>query len=349
MAKRKNEFGWKNHESYFTGTIGGKNVFDLTKIDYGLINSKERLEYLDKLTKECEEFLGTYFTGTEEREPYYKYNPRTWKDVLAHDTNVCMVLETLATYLLNSRDLPLERQQEYKIFTDEELFKAAQKELNSKSKTQGSENEIIEFLLRKAETNGYFVKDTALKPSDFADKEENLGEILKAYDLMYQHLREHARKLKLGEYSPYSVTKIKRLMSGLKDDMILAKEKIKRPIMLENNGDFKSITDWDQFDFTNKDHVKAILYFKPRKLSPEDTLAIIIYDVNNIIKKLYWLGLLSDIDLEILEMLQSQFTLSEIAEELNYSGKTSIFKRLDSITDKIIKYYKVNYIYLKNK
>ena len=138
-----------------------------------------------------------------------------------------MVLETLATYLLNSRDLPIERQQEYKIFTNEELFKAAQKELNSKSKSnQGSENEIIEFLLRKSESNGYFVKDTVLKPSDFEDTEYNLGEILKAYDLMYQHLRKHARKLKNGEESPYSVTKIKRLMSGLKDDMILSKEKI---------------------------------------------------------------------------------------------------------------------------
>ena len=343
MAKRKNEFGWKNHESYFTGTIGGKNVFDLTKIDYSLINSEERLEYLNKLTKECEEFLETYFTGTEEREPYYKYNPRTWKDVLAHDTNVCMVLETLATYLLNSRDLPIERQQEFKIFTDEELFKAAQKELNSKSKSQVSENEIIEFLLRKSETNGYFVKDTVLKPSDFVDKEGNLGEILKAYDLMYQHLREHARKLKLGEESPYSVTKIKRLMSGLKDDMILSKEKIKRPIMIENNGDFKSITDWDRFDFTNKNHIKAILYFKPRKLSPEDDLAIIIHDVNNIIKNLYWLDRLSKTDLEILEMLQGQFTLSEIAKELEYSGESTIRKKINKIVDDIVRFSVVNY------
>lgn len=341
MAKRKNEFGWKNHESYFTGSIGGKNVFDLTKINYDLINSKERLEYLNNLVLECQEFLDTYFTGTEEREPYYKYNPRTWKDVLSHDTNVCMVLETLATYLLNSRDLPIERQQEYKIFTNEELFKAAQKELNSKSKSnQGSENEIIEFLLRKSESNGYFVKDTVLKPSDFEDTEYNLGEILKAYDLMYQHLRKHARKLKNGEESPYSVTKIKRLMSGLKDDMILSKEKIKRPIQLENNGDFKSSVDWDRFDFTNKEHVKAILYFKPRQLSPEDDLAIIIYDINKIIKHLYKQKKLNVVDLELLEMIQSQFTLSEIAEELEYSGKTSVFKRFDRIVEKIVKYSK---------
>ena len=344
MAKRKNEFGWKNHESYFTGTIGNKNVFDLTKIDYNLVNSVERLEYLNNLIEECKEFLDVYFTGTEEREPYYKYNPRTWKDVLSHDTNVCMVLETLATYLLNSRDLPMERQQQYKIFTNEELFKAAQKELNTKSKTsQGSENEIIEFLLRKSEGNGYFVKDTVLKPSDFEDKEGNLGEILKAYDLMYQHLRENARKLKNGEECPYSVTKIKRLMSGLKDDMILSKEKIKRPIQLENNGDFKSIIDWNKFDFTNKDHVKAILYFKPRKLSPEDNLAIIIYDTTNIIKKLFWLGRLSKVDLEILEMLQSQFTLSEIAKELGYSGESTIRKKLNKISEEIVRFSQINY------
>lgn len=339
MAKRKNEFGWKNHESYFTGTIGNKNVFDLTKIDYNLVNSVERLEYLNNLIEECKEFLDIYFTGTEEREPYYKYNPRTWKDVLSHDTNVCMVLETLATYLLNSRDLPMERQQQYKIFTNEELFKAAQKELNTKTKTsQGSENEIIEFLLRKSESNGYFVKDTVLKPSDFEDKEGNLGEILKAYDLMYQHLREHARKLKFGEETPYSVTKIRRLMSGLKDDMILSKEKIKRPIQLENNGDFSNATEWSKFDFNNKEHVKAILYFKPRRLTPEDELAILIYDTNNIIKRLYSKGKINKIDLEILDMIRSEFTLEEIAKELGYSGKTSVFKRLNNISEKIVKY-----------
>lgn len=345
MSKRKNEFGWKNHESCFTGSIGGKNVFDLTKLDYELLNSKERLKYLENLIEECKEFLDTYFTGTEEREPYYKYNPRTWKDVLSYDTNVCIAIENLATYLLNSRDIPLEKQQEYKIYTDEQLFKAAQKELNSKSSpksAQKSENEIIEFLLRTSNSSTYYVKDTVIKPSDFEDKEGNLGEILKDYDLMYQHLRENARKLKNGEKTAYSVTKIKRLMSDLKDDMILTKEKIKRPIMLENNGDFSNITDWNQFDFTNENHIKAILYFKLRQLSPEDELAIIIYDVNNIIKQLFKERKLSKIDLEILNMIQSQFTLEEIAKELGYSGKTTIFKKFNNIIKKIVKYSEEN-------
>ena len=340
MAKRKNEFGWKNHESYFTGTICGKNVFDLTKIDYNLVNSKERLEYLENLIKECDGFLNGYFYGTEEREPYYKFNPRTWKDVLSHDVNVCMVLETLATYLLNSRDLPLERQQQYKIYTNEELFKAAQKELSSKSKVSSTntENEVIEFLLRQTKSNSYFSKDTVIKPSDFKDTEKDLGKILMAYDLMYQHLREHARKLKNGEPTIYSVTKIKRLMSGLKDDMILAKEKIKRPIEIENNGDFSPITDWLRFDFKNIDHVKAILYFKPRSLAPEDDLSILIYDVNNIIKNLFKLKQIDKTDLEILDMIRSEYTLTEIAKELGYSGKTSIFKRFNRIAEKIVKY-----------
>lgn len=340
MAKRKNEFTWKNHEANFIGNIGGKNVFDLTKIDYNLINSKERLEYLENLIKECQEFLDVYFTGTENREPYYKYNPKTWKDVLSHETNVCMVLETLATYLLNSRDLPLEKQQEYKIFTNEELFKAAQKELNSKSKFNNSEEEIIEFLIRDSKSNGYFSKDTVLKSSDFKDEEYNLGKILEAYNSMYQHLRVHARKLRNGEESPYSVTKIKRLMSGLKDDMILSKEKIKRPIIMSNTGDCKTTINWNQFDFTNKEHIKAILYFKPRKLAPEDDLAIIIYDVNNIIMDLVYLKKIKKIDLEILEMIQSQFTLEEIAKELGYSGKTTIHKKFNKIVEEIIKYSK---------
>lgn len=341
MAKKKNEFGWKNHESHFTGSIGGKNVFDLTKLDYELLNSNERLEFLNNLVKECQEFLDTYFTGTEEREPYYKYNPRTWKDVLSYDTNVCIAIENLATYLLNSRDIPLERQQTYKIYTDEQLFKAAQKELSSKSSSktnQKSEGEVMEFLLRTSKSNAYFIKDTVLKPSDFGDKEYNLGEILKAYDLMYQHLREHARKLKNGEKSSYSVTKIKRLMSGLKDDMILAKEKIKRPILLENNGDFSNITEWSKFDFTNREHIKAILYFKPRQLSPDDDLAILIYDTNNIIKRLYKQKKLSKIDLEILEMLQNEFILEDIAKELGYSNESNIRYKINSIINKIVKY-----------
>lgn len=357
MAKRKNEFGWKNHEAYFTGNIDGKNVFDLTKIDYNLENSNERLEYLDALIKSCDGFLSGYFYCKEsdprdtedfmepidehERKMYYKYNPRTWKDVLAHDTNVCAVLETLATYLLNSRDIPLEKQQEYKIFTDEALFKAAQKELNTKSKANGStENEVLEFLVRNSSSNGYFAKDTKLNPSDFKDTEQNLGVILGYYDLMYQHLRIHARKLRNGEKSPYSVTKIKRLMSGLKDDMIITKEKIKRPIELENNGDFKTVTDWSQFDYTNEKHIKAILYFKPRKLSPNDDLAVLIYDVNNIIKHLFKTGKLTNIDMDILDMIRNNFTLDEIAKELGYSNKSTIFKKFNKIVNIIVKYSK---------
>lgn len=352
MAKRKNEFNWKNHEAYFTGSIDGKNVFDLTKIDYNLENSKERLDFLDALIKSCDGFLSGYFYCKEpdardsegftepidehERKMYYKYNPRTWKDVLAQDTNVCAVLETLATYLLNSRDIPLEKQQEYKIFTDEALFKAAQKELNTKSKANGStENEILEFLVRNSSSNGYFAKDTKLTGSDFKDTEMDLGLILTYYDAMYQHLREHASKLRNGEKSPYSVTKVKRLMSGLKDDMILTKEKIKRPIELENNGDFKAITDWSQFDYTNEKHIKAILYFKPRKLSPNDDLAVIIYDVNNMILDLTAMGCFDKTDKEILEMLRSDFTLEEIAKELEFAGPTSIIRRLDSMSRRI--------------
>ena len=340
MAKRKNEFGWKNHESYFTGTIKGKNVFDLTKIDYNLETSEERLKCLNKLINDCSGFLEGYFYGTEEREPYYKYNPRTWKDVLSHDTNVCVVLETLATYLLNSRDLPLEKQQEYKIFTSEELFKAAQKELNTKSKTSkgAQENEIIEFLIRNSKSNTYFPKDTVIKPSDFNDTEKNLGEILMAYNLMYEHLKEHAKKLRYGEETIYSVSKIRRLMSGLKDDMILTKEKIKRPIELENNGDFSNITEWFKFDFKNKEHVKAILYFKPRKLAPEDDLSILIYDTNKIIKHLYYSGKINKIELEILDMIRNEFTLEEIAKELGYSGESNIRYKLNSIVNKITKY-----------
>ena len=37
-------------------------------------------------------------------------------------------------------------------------------------------------------------------------------------------------------------------------------------------------------------------------------------------------------------MIRSEYTLTEIAKELGYSGKTSIFKRFNRIAEKIVKY-----------
>ena len=119
---------------------------------------------------------------------------------------------------------------------------------------------------------------------------------------------------------------------------------IKRPIEIENNGDFSSITDWLRFDFKNIDHVKAILYFKPRSLAPEDDLSILIYDVNNIIKNLFKLKKIDKTDLEILDMIRSEYTLTEIAKELNFSGESNVRYKLNNIAKKITKYAEYNFL-----
>lgn len=307
----------------FRGNINGKTVKNLRNMDFSLENSKERIEYVENILNECDELLKQY------NDKYYKVNTT---NELSSDIDLYKNLELLGTYLLNSKDLPTESKQEYKIYTDEKLFLKAVKEI------EGDYENSIAFL-KTNRRNEYIVNPLSIEDKDFED--ERLKEYLTPYKNMLDYLSNQLSLARKGEKIEIKNIKLaKKIAKELKDDMILTKEKIIRPIKLPNNGDFSPIYDWEQFDYTNKNHIRAMLYINRPTITPDDDVSLISYDVKVAIKELYNNGKMDKKDLKILYLLKKEksYTFEDIGYELKMT-KQAVNGRINRIINKLIRYF----------
>ena len=126
----------------FKGKINGKSVNDLKKMNFNIGESKERIEVVENILNDCDDLISDYI------DKYYKV---CTTNELSDDINIFKNIEMLGTYLLNSKDLPAESKQDYKIFTDEKLFIKASKEYEG-----DYENAIL--FLKNNKRNEYIVK-----------------------------------------------------------------------------------------------------------------------------------------------------------------------------------------------
>lgn len=307
----------------FKGNINGKSVSNLKNMDFKIENKAERIKYAEKILKDCDELLMEYI------DKYYKFDT---KNELSDDINVFKNLELLATYILNSKDIPTESKQSYKIFTDEQLFIKASKE------NEGNYDNAMIFL-KNNKRNEYIVKPLSIEPEDFED--ERLKDILIPYKSMLDYVRSQLSLARKGEKIEMKNIKLaKKISKEIKDDMILTKEKILRPIQLPLNGDFTSRIDWDQFNYRNKEHVRAMLYINRSSIAPDDELSLIRYDMDVAIKHLRRKKKLDDKDMEILKMIRcdKSYTYEDIGCELEMS-KQAVYSRINRIAKKIVKYF----------
>ena len=307
----------------FRGSIDKKNVNDLKSMNFGLENSNERLECVNNILTECDPFINGYIEG------YYKVNTT---NELSDDINIFKNIEMLGTYLLNSKDLPTESKQEYKIYTDEQLFIKASKE------NEGDYDNAMAFLKNNTR-NEYIVEPITVSEADFED--ERLREYLKCYKNMANYIREQLSLARRGEKIEIKNIKLgKKIAKELKDDMNLLKEKIIQPIKLPCNGDFSQTIDWEQFIYTNREHIKAMLYVNKDCILPDDDVSLIKFDINNAIRDLYNNKKLKDKDMIIIDMLKrnKSFTFEDIGYEINTS-KQYVSNRLNVIVDKIVAYF----------
>lgn len=307
----------------FRGNINGKTVKNLKNMDFNLDNTIERINYVNNIIKECDSLLSEY------NDIYYKVNTT---NELAEDIDLYKNLELLGTYLLNSKDLPTESHQEYKIYTDEKLFLKAIKE------NEGDYENAIAFL-KTNKRNEYIVNPTTIENSDFED--ERLKEYLIPYKNLLDYLRNQLAMARRGEKIEVKNIKLaKKIAKEVKDDMILTKEKIIRPIKLPNNGDFSPIYDWEQFDYTNKEHLRAMLYVNKDVITPDDDVSLISYDFKVAIKYLYDNGKIDKKDIRILYLLKKEksYTFEDIGFELKMT-KQAVNGRINRIIKKLKSYF----------
>lgn len=324
------------HRTRFNGEIDNKTVRDLKMLDYNITNYSDRNKHIEDILGDegsCRKFYDDYV------DKFYKSDTT---NELSEDINVFKSIEQMATYLLNSSDLDKEKKQEYKIYNDEQLFRIALMENNGADLSQNIGNteqeQVLHYLLSNRR-NEYYKKDVSIQQSDF--KDSRIADILNDYNDLYEVVKKELNNIKNKNKSSMNLYQARNMLKTIKDDMILAKQKIIRPIDITPSGDFSTVIDWDQFDFTNKEHIKAVLYIEKEQIIPNDDVSLIVYDVNRVIGIYHKNGMLDDTDIKIIKLirLEKSYTLSKIGELLNISQQ-AVSKRIDKISEKIAKFFR---------
>ena len=158
---------------------------------------------------------------------------------------------------------------------------------------------------------------------------------------MLDYIKEELSKAARGEkISIQNIKLAKKISKEIKDDMILTKEKIIRPIKLQSNGDFTAVIDWNKFNYTNKEHIKAMLYINKTCLAPDDDVSLIRYDIDCAIKNLRKAKKLDNKDIIILNLIRKDksYTYDDIGYETKMS-KQAVYSRINRITNRLVKYF----------
>lgn len=333
----------------FNGTLNGIKVEDLKGLDYNVETIEGRLkEVRDKLDKIMPFFDEYFYTSEEEDEngekprQYYKFDPNT-TDELSEDINVCKYIQSYGSYILNSKDLPREKQMDYTILTEDDFKKQLLKEMATDFKSDAT------VVLDTRPTNDYKNLDLKITKKDMypelqknpygvRDKDIELASILNDYETLREHLRSEMAKIKDGEGSYLSLYKIKSMLSTIIGDMYDAKRMV---LGIRNQakrlGDESPYNDFSTLDYTNQEHIKHMLKFcsitkTPR---PDDMVSHIGYDLYRAINKLSKRKKIDNVDREIIECYNSgNYSLEDIGKELNIS-KVAVFKRINKISKKI--------------
>lgn len=337
-----------SYRARFSGTLNGIKVEDLKGLDYNIVTVEERLKEVNEKLEKVSPFFDEYFYTPEEDEngekprQYYKFDPNT-TDELSEDINICKYIQSYGSYILNSKDLPKDKQMEYSILSEDDFKKQLLREMATDFKSDAS------VVLDTRPTNDYKNLDLKITKKDMypelqknaygvRDKDRELASILNNYETLREHLRSEMAKIKTGEGSYLTLYQIKSMLSTIIGDMHDSKKMV---LGIRNQakrlGDESPYTDYTTLDYSNPEHVKHCLKFcsitkTPR---PDDMVSHIGYDLHKAINKLSKRKKIDNIDKEIIECYNSgNYSLDEIGKELNMS-KVAVFKRINKISKRI--------------
>ena len=231
--------------------------------------------------------------------------------------------------------------QKYRILSEEEFKKQLLKEMSVDFKsdtmcildTRGNDYKNLDLkilnkdLFPELQNNKYGIRD----------KDLELAQVLLDYEELRTILKLEMAKIKNKEKSYLNLYQIKTMLSTIVGDMYDAKRMIlgiRCPA--KRLGDETSYNDFSAIDYSNEEHIKICLkYCKiTNSLRPDNMCSHIGYDLNVAIKKLKENRKLDKIDLEIIECYNSNYTIREIALEINRDTKT-IQQRLKKICKRI--------------
>ena len=331
---------FSSHRKFFKGTLANVPVEVLSELDYSKEILEDRKDYIEEKYKDVKRFHEIYVGGTETEE-YYKVSLNK-DDDLSEEINIFKYIERDGSYLLNSRDLPKDRQQQYK-FLSEEGFEAIQRREKSFSdfgvSFDSGEEEGIMYILEPNMVNDYTNLDHKILKKDFEDVRS--AQVLQDYDKLRQVLKSEMEKIKNKKPSNLTLYQVKRLLQGINDDMIRAKiqlQGIRNPA--KKLGDESGCFNIDMIDYSDPKVIEAILKnVKFGDLHPDSELSHMAYDLETAIKKLVSEGSLDETDEIIIDCYNAGYSKTAIAKEINRDEKV-VRRRLIRIFNKISNFFK---------
>lgn len=340
MRKGMIYMAFSSHRKQFNGELANISVSMLNELDYNQESLADRKRYIEEKYSKIKPFFDLFINGEDDVE-YYKVGLNK-EDDLSSEINIFKAIERDGSYLLNSRDVHRDKNQEYRFLTEEEFKSIEKKEKNFSCLGVGKEvnDDGVMLMIEPSKSNNYTNLTHKITKKNLDDP--RAGQVLKEYDSFKTYLKKELEKIQNKEESTLNLYKIRRLLRGVNDDMIRSKIilfGIKNPA--KKLGDESGRFYTEKINYNDEVVIKKILkYVKMTgELQPDSELSHIAYDMEVAIKKLYECGLLDDLDLEIIECYNCGYSHRAIAEELN-KGKTTINQRLDKIFRRISKFYK---------
>nr|DAI47180.1 MAG TPA: Sigma factor AlgU negative regulatory factor, TRANSCRIPTION.96A [Caudoviricetes sp.] len=335
----------------FYGKIDGKSIFNyqMDKDKYKLETVEERIEYIKELLNlqyidgvelNGDLFWDEIFEQKNEKRSHINLSPNANED-LATDSNICKLLESLGTYILQP-DEEYRKKNKLKIYNNEEEFQKALKKEKSYIHKYGEQiNEDDPMIVLKS------VQNIKLVPKRTINKEYiNEHEELQCYQDLINHLNEIQKnkelqnninkKLNQNKNEGWFKYKCDYMKSSLRSDMEYVQNSY-NPLyipkkLLKDNG---AVT-WDCLDVLDTTHVKPLLqlYREKEEYNFTSDIDCILYDLGRVLKKVKF----TDKQKEVLDLWMKGGTIKNIAKELNKpTGKVCNF--LDRIVNKIVEIY----------
>lgn len=335
----------------FYGKIDNKGIYDyqIDKNKYKLETIEERIEYIKELLNlqyingvelNGDLFWDEIFEQKNEKRSHINLSPNANED-LATDSNICKLLESLGTYILQP-DEEYRKKNKLKIYNNEEEFQKALKKEKSYIHKYGEQiNEDDPMIVLKS------VQNIKLVPKRTINKEYiNEHEELQCYQDLINHLNEIQKnkelqnninkKLNQNKNEGWFKYKCDYMKSSLRSDMEYVQNSY-NPLyipkkLLKDNG---AVT-WDCLDVLDTTHVKPLLqlYREKEEYNFTSDIDCILYDLGRVLKKVKF----TDKQKEVLDLWMKGGTIKNIAKELNKpTGKVCNF--LDRIVNKIVEIY----------
>ena len=354
-----------DNNNHFYGEIGGKNIYSYLKKNYKLNTVEERINYINELFGMYEVDGATFYDEYWD-EVYNQDRKHSKIDIVLNrskstysTSNIALALEKVADYILKVDDYKDEDERNYVIYNSEELFNRACQEYNvtsnlaringglgmmglSKDKEGDSDNDDS----KKVEQNAFpffqlpknfnLVKDLKIEKEDLI-KYPEINDYNEFYLYLKNEYKKFFKKKKLNSKDMGRKCLIRKVLSELKKDMIVAKKELERPIIWKSPLKPTGCPDYDELDMFDKNTVKELLRVH-KQVDLQDDLSCILVDLENLIENTSF----SDRQLEVLELWRNGLEVDRIASMLDVKQNT-ISKTLDRAIDSIVKQYEKEY------